>query len=141
LSASNYRTIEGAELADHVGAAFPDDLRVAARDRDVVEEDVALGRAPHQRARPRVLDSLAAPPPPRAYHERRPARLARGHILTADFLGREAQRRLALLVATEVGPAAGARVRGLGILEAALRAVHMAHRGPPRIVPRSFGST
>ena len=119
--------------------ALAGQLRVAARDRDVVQEDVALGRAADEGAVADRLEALAGPAAARADDERRPvdARPAPASISSGPkLIGRLTGR-----VAHEQRPAARAVRRRLGTLEAALGAVDVAHPPPPRIDPRSSGST
>src|SRR5262245_5012905 len=121
------RAVQAAEVADHVDVALVDDLGVPSRDRDVVEEHVAVRRTADQRPRLEELERLARATAARAHDERRPADLGRGRPGVTQLVGAEAHRRLPLLVATEVRAAAGAVVRRLGVLEATLRAVDVAH--------------
>ena len=95
------------------------------RDGDVVEEDVAVGGAADQRSRAFGGKRFAGPPSARADDERGTAGVTGGVPLLGELVRCEAQRRLAVLVAAQIRPAARAVVRRLGILETALRAVDM----------------
>ena len=118
--------------------ALAGQLRVPARDRDVVEEDVALGRAADEGAVADRLEALAGPAAARADDERRPVDAVRRCV---DLVRAQAHGRLTCRVAHEQRPAACAVRRRLGTLKAALGAVDVAHPPPPRIDPRSSGST
>src|SRR5207253_9361540 len=106
--------------------------RVLARDRDVVEEDPAVGRATDRRLAFR-MERLPRPAATRPDDERRP----RDSEILERFGGRifpvvrrECLRRLgAALVPDEQRAATCAVVRSFGVLEAALLTVDMAHDG------------
>src|SRR5919198_2196410 len=111
--------------------------RVLARDRNVVQEDVALRRAADRGALALRREVLARPPAPRAHDERRALGaeiFERERGVLVALLGRVAHRRLgARLVLHEQRSALGAVVRGLRVLEAALGTVdvrHYARRAP-----------
>src|SRR5262249_51636689 len=126
------RPVEAAEILDlEPGRATPDH-GVLPGDRDVVEEDVAVGRAPDRRLLALQDERLPRPATARAHDERRavdPELLEVGLLLVVGLLGCECHRRLTVLVADEQRAAAGAVVRGLRVLEAAFRAVLVAHAG------------
>ena len=69
--------------------------RVVARHGDVVEEDLAVGRAPDPRARPRRLEALPGPAAALA-HDEGGAFVPDDRVVleVADLLGRERLRRL-----------------------------------------------
>src|SRR5436190_11133007 len=98
---------------------------------DVVEEDVAVGRAADRRALALWQEVLAGTPPARADDECRPLGaevLERDGCIVSPLLRRVAHRRLAPgLVLDEQRAATGAVIRGLRVLEAALRTVDVAH--------------
>src|SRR5206468_2442540 len=106
-------------------AAFlPCDHRMAARDGDVVEEDVAVGGPAHGGALALELEDLSGAAAARPDDERRPLHAfhARARLL-CEALGRVAERRLRLAwLALEHRAATGAVVRGLRVLEAAFGA-------------------
>src|SRR5207244_2161123 len=100
-----------------------------ARDGDVVEEDLAVGRAADPRALAARAEALARAPAAGAHDERGPVEpLDRRVRELADLVGREGLRRLRpALSLLEQRPAARAVVRGFRVLEPALAAIHMAH--------------
>src|SRR5262249_16744687 len=105
------------------------DHRVSTGDGHVVEEDVAVGRTSDRRPVAAERERLSGAAPSRADDEGRPLdALDPGRRLLGDLVGRVGQRllRVAALV-LEHGPAAGAEVRGLRVLEAAFGAVDVAH--------------
>src|SRR5690348_3339130 len=119
--------VERALVLDEEVAFTLDEHRVVAGDGDVVEEDLAVGRAADARpvaARPEALPRPAAA---RAHDERRPFEaLDRVARELADLLGRERLRRLDVRLALlEQRAAARAVVGGFRVLEAALRAVNV----------------
>src|SRR5205823_1414764 len=107
--------------------------RVLARDGHVVEEDLAVGRAADRRALALWMKRLARASAARADDERRPLDpqvLERRGRFVVDLVGRVLLRRLgAALVLHEQRAALRAVVRGLRVLEAALRAVDVTHEG------------
>ena len=115
---------------------------MVARDRDVVEEDLAVGRAPDARALAGGLEALPRPAAACAHDERRALDPEVLVLDVADLLGREGLRRLRrLLAAREQRAAARAVVRRLRVLEAALLAVDDAHRyaGGARLPRQDLG--
>src|SRR3954467_11880423 len=126
--------VQRAEVVEVVVAAAPDEQSVVARDGDVVEEDVRVRAPPDRHAVGVQREALADAPAARPDDERR---AGVGHDVAAvdgtglaglvDAVGRG--RRVAGLPAgalaarREVGAAARAVVRALGVDEAALRAV------------------
>ena len=92
-------------------------------------------------ARSPIASKLSpARPPPERTTSAGPSMLS-AEAGRLELLRAEAHRRLADGLAHEQRPAARAVRRRLGALEAALRAVDVAHCPPPRIEPRSPAST
>src|SRR3954462_4620638 len=124
--------VEAAEVLDLEPAAATPHDRVPPRDRDVVEEDVALRRAPDRRLIALEQERLPRAAAAGADDERGAVDAELGQLcltLLLGLLGRERHRRLAALIRDEQRAALGAVVRGLGILETAFRAVPVAHAG------------
>src|SRR5262249_60495788 len=98
---------------------------VVARDRDVVQEEVADRRTTAPRPLARGAHAIPRPAAARADDERRPVEAEVLVVeMLADVLGRVRLRRLARgLPLLQQGAAAGAVVGRLRILEAALTAV------------------
>src|SRR6185437_14824919 len=123
--------VEAPLVLDVPAAALLDEHGVLAGDRDVVEEDPAVGRTADRRALALRRERLAGPSAPRANDERRPVDTdvpERLEQLVA-ILGRERLRLLDALRLALVQECAalGAVVRGLRVLEAAFGAVDVAH--------------
>src|SRR5262249_29283594 len=104
---------------------------VLARDGDVVEEDAAVGRAADRRLVSLRREGLAGAAAAGADDERRPgdAEVAEALEQLVVLLGGEGLRLLDALGLALVQERAALRavVRGLRVLEAALRAVDVAH--------------
>src|SRR5262249_6432259 len=110
-------------------AVAPDERCVAPRHGDVVEEDAAVRRAADRRPVALRRERLARPPAARAHDERRPLEpdlAERLQQLLAD-LRAELLGLLAALGRMQERAALRAVVGGLGVLEAALRAVDVTH--------------
>src|SRR5919197_4099051 len=128
------RAVEAPEILDVVAVVLLQQHGVLARDGDVVEEDVVLGRAADGRALALRHEVLARAAAPGTDDERRPlgAEILKRHRALPRlprFVRRVAHRRLgARLVLDEQRAAAGAVVGGLRVLEPTLRAVHVTHR-------------
>ena len=104
-------------------------LGVLARDGDVVEEDVALGRAADQRALAGGEEALPRPAAAGADDQRRPLAaevLQRRLGIVGDLLGCEGHGLLTRLAFLEARAAARAEVGGLRVLEATLATVDVA---------------
>src|SRR5262249_42697006 len=139
--------VQAAEILDREPPALVDQHGVVPGDRDVVEENVAFGRAPDRRALPRRGEVLPCPASTRTDDERRALEfLERERAVVVDLVvGAEGHRRFGvLLVGHEERAALRAVVRSLRVLEAALRTVDVAHRGRSRsgvaTPPRRWGS-
>src|SRR5581483_6011184 len=106
--------------------------RVLARDRDVVEEDPAVRRAADRRLAALRRERLARAAPARPDDERRPgeAEVLEGLERLVGVRGLERLRLLDVLALPFVEERAALRavVRGLRVLEAALRTVDVAHQ-------------
>ena len=105
--------VEAAEVADRERLAVAQQLGVLARDGDVVEEHVALGRAPDQRPLAGGEEALPRPAAARADDERRALAaevLQRRRRILGDLLGRESHRLLTRLAFLEARAAARAVV-------------------------------
>src|SRR5215208_771638 len=124
------RPVERPLVLDEEPALALDEHCMVARDGDVVEEDVAVGRAADARAPRPGPERLAGAAAARADDERGPLEGLDGALAEIDdLLGRErlrrlGRRRLALL---EQRAAARAVVRRLRVLEPALLAVDVRH--------------
>src|SRR3954447_12884676 len=139
--AVDVRAVEQAEVVEVVVAAAAHEQGVVARDGDVVEENVRVGPAADRHAVGVQREALADPPAARADDERRALvghdvadvdrhELA-GLVDAVRRGGRLALRAGGLLTRrAQVGAAARAVVRALGVDEAALRAVER-HLGVP----------
>src|SRR5919197_5533732 len=127
------RAVEAPEILDVVAVVLLQQHGVLARDGDVVEEDVVLGRAADGRAVALRHEVLARAAAPGTDHERRPlgAEILERHRALPRlpcFVRRVAHRRFgARLVLDEQRAAAGAVVGGLRVLEPTLGTVDMAH--------------
>src|SRR5512142_1373167 len=122
--------VQAAAVLDQPAAVTLPQLRVLPRDGDVVEEDPAVRRATDRRAVSLGLEGLPRPAAARADDERRPlhADVAERLEELVALLGAEGLRRLAALRPREERAALRAIVGGLRVLEAALRAVDVAHQ-------------
>src|SRR4051794_1087241 len=133
-----------------VQAALVDDVHtvvallqdgVLARDGDVVQEDVALRRAPDARAAGPDRKLIARAPAAEPDHERRALDDGVHDLAVRPRLGRrrEADRRLSLGQLDQARSAPRAEPRGLAVMVTALRAVHLARRSYDASSSRSGG--
>src|SRR3954453_22470320 len=131
--------VERAEVVEGVVAAAAHEEGVVARDGDVVEEDVRVGAAADRHAVGVQREALADAPAARADDERGALvgddvadvdRYELTGLVDAVRRGGGLARRGLLARRAQVGAAARAVVRALGVDEAALRAVER-HQGVP----------
>src|SRR5581483_10208595 len=123
------RAVQAAEILDREAARAAGDDRVPARHGDVVEKDVAVRRSPDRRLRALERELLARAAAAGAHDEGRPLdpdvlELA---PLLLELFERDRLRRVVDLLHDEERAAARAVVRGLEVLEPALRAVDVTH--------------
>src|SRR6266508_685239 len=121
--------------------------RVAARDSDVVQEDLVLRPSPDAHAVTLEPERLPRPAAARAHHERGTldAKVGeRERVVLGDFLRREGHRRVrARLVVNQQRAALGAVVGRFRILETALGTVDVTHclrLTRPAVTPSRQGS-
>src|SRR5439155_20767178 len=129
---------EAPEVANREGFAGALELCVSAGDRDVVEEDLALGRAADERLSLGRVKCLSRDASARANDEDRAARgRDRGVLVLTFYLGIDAHRGLGARFRCEDCAAARAVVRRRRAQEAALGAIDVRSHASPSL---AFGA-